>query len=85
MPAIRASRMVVGRVALLIGLGIVLGAALSIWASRFVEKLLFGLKPGDPLTLVGAAAVLAAIGAVAAWLPALRATQIAPAEILREQ
>jgi putative ABC transport system permease protein len=78
-------RMVVGRVALLVGLGIVLGAAVSTWASQFVEKLLFGLKPRDPLTLVGAAAVLAAIGAVAGWLPAHRATRIEPAEVLREE
>ncbi len=78
-------RMVVGRVALLVGLGIALGAAISIWVSQFVEKLLFGLKPRDPLTLVGAAAILAAIGAAAGWLPAHRATRIAPAEILREE
>ncbi len=78
-------RMVVGRVALLVGLGIAFGAAVSIWASQFVEKLLFGLKARDPLTLVGGAAVLAAIGAVAGWLPAHRATRIEPAEILREE
>ncbi len=78
-------RQVVGRVALLVVLGIALGAAVSVWASQFVEKLLFGMKPHDPSTLVGAAAVMAAIGALAGWLPAYRATRIEPAEVLREE
>jgi ABC-type antimicrobial peptide transport system permease subunit len=78
-------RMVVGRVAVLVGLGIVIGTAVSLWAAQFVDKLLFGLKPRDPLTLSIAAAVLAAIGAVAGWLPARRATRIEPAEILHEE
>ena len=49
-------RLVVGRVALLVGVGIAIGAALSIWISRFVGSLLFGLSPRDPLTLAVAAA-----------------------------
>ncbi len=43
------------------------------------------LAPRDPLTFVGAAAVLTVIGAVAGWLPAHRATRIEHAEILREE
>ena len=78
-------RQVVGRVALLVVLGIALGAAVSLWASQFAEQLLFGMKPRDPLTLVGAAAVMAAIGALAGWLPAYRTTRIEPAEVLREE
>jgi putative ABC transport system permease protein len=77
-------RLVLGRVAILIGIGVVIGAGASLWASTFVAALLYGLEPRDPLTLVTSAAVLAAVGAFAGWLPAYRASRIDPAEVLRE-
>jgi putative ABC transport system permease protein len=77
-------RMVVVRVAALVGLGAVLGTIASLWAARFVDKLLFGLRPNDPITLVAASLVLAAIGVIAGWLPARRAARIQPADVLRE-
>ncbi len=77
-------RLVLSRAALLVGLGVVIGAGLSLWASTFVASLLYGLTPRDPITLVGAAATLAAVGAFAAWLPARRAARIDPIEVLRE-
>jgi predicted permease len=79
------ARLVLGRVALLLTLGIALGAALSLWASRFVATLLYGLEPRDPMTFAGAALVLLAIGALAAWLPARRAMRIDPARALRQE
>jgi ABC-type antimicrobial peptide transport system permease subunit len=79
-----AVRLVLQRTALLVGSGVVLGAALSLWAVRFATPLLFGLQPRDPATLGGAAVVLAAIGAFAGWLPARRAARIDPARVLRE-
>lgn len=72
------------RVAVLVGLGIAAGAALSLWTSRFVGSLLFGLAPRDPATLAAAAIVLVLVGAAAAWLPARRAARIDPARVLRE-
>jgi predicted permease len=77
-------RNVLGRVGVLVAAGIVVGAAASLWAARFVETLLFGLEPRDPATLAGAAAVLAAVAAVAGWLPARRAARVDPAQVLRE-
>ncbi|HEV3485572.1 MAG TPA: FtsX-like permease family protein, partial [Vicinamibacterales bacterium] len=77
-------RMVLGRVALLVGLGIAVGAGISIWASKFVETLLYGLKPRDAGTLIAATLVLATIGAIAGWLPARRAARIDPARVLRD-
>lgn len=76
--------LVLRRLALLVGAGILLGAAISLWTTQFVGSLLYGLEPRDPATLLGAALVLAAIGALAGWLPAHRATQIDPAQVLRE-
>jgi len=77
-------RFVVQRAAVLVTIGVVLGAGLSIWAARFAAPLVFGVQPRDPTTLAGAAAVLAAIGAFAGWVPARRASRIDPAQVLRE-
>ena len=77
-------RLVLTRVTGLVAIGIAVGAAVSLWASTFVSSLLYGLEPRDPVTIVGAAIVLACIGAAAGWLPAYRASRIDPAVILRE-
>jgi predicted permease len=77
-------RLVLRRVALLVAAGIVVGAGISLWAAKFVGTLLFGLEARDPLTLIGASAVLACVGALAGWLPARRAARIDPAEVLRQ-
>jgi predicted permease len=77
-------RLVFERVGLLIAGGLALGVAGSLWAVRFVEALLFQLEPRDPVTFAGAAAVLVAVGVLAAWLPAHRAARLDPATVLRE-
>ena len=77
-------RLVVRRVALLVSLGVAIGAGLSFYAAKFVSALVFGLEPRDPFTFIGAAVVLAAVGGLAAWLPAQRASRIDPIEVLRE-
>src|SRR5206468_6927425 len=77
-------RLVLGRVAILVAAGVVIGAIASVWAAHFVEALLYGMQPRDPLTFAGAAAALAVVGAVAGWLPARRASRIDPAAVLRE-
>ena len=52
--------------------------------STFVESLLYGLEPRDPLTLAGAIATLSVIGLLAGWLPAHRAARIDPMDVLRD-
>jgi ABC-type antimicrobial peptide transport system permease subunit len=79
-----AVRLVLGRAGMLVGFGVIAGSALSLWASKFVSELLFGLQPRDPGTLVMASLTLAVIGALAAWVPARRAARIDPAKVLRE-
>ena len=77
-------RLVLSRVTMLVSAGVLLGAGVSLWASKFAASLLYGVEARDPLTLVGAAAILAAVGALAGWLPAWRASRIDPAAVLRE-
>ena len=77
-------RLVLSRVTMLVAIGVLVGAAVSVWAAKFVATLLYGLEPRDPVTLVGAAFVLGTVGAVAGWLPAYRASRIDPAEVLRD-
>ena len=77
-------RLILRRVALLVGLGIAAGALVSLWASKYVGSMLYGLDARDPSTFAGAAITLALVGALAAWLPARRASQIDPCEVLRE-
>jgi putative ABC transport system permease protein len=77
-------RLVLARVALLVGAGVVAGTAASLWLSRFVAPLLYDLHPRDPVTLMAAALTLAAVGVLAAWLPARRASRIDPAQLLRD-
>jgi putative ABC transport system permease protein len=77
-------QLVLRRTALLIAVGIALGVAGALWAVGFVDTLLFELEARDPATFLGAAAVLAAVGLVSAWVPARRAAGVAPARLLRE-
>ena len=77
-------RMVLQRVGLLVAIGVAAGVGVSLWASKFVTTLLYGLQPRDPSTLAIATLVIAAIGAMAGWIPALRASRIDPARVLRD-
>ena len=76
-------RLVLSRVSILVGSGVLIGAGASIWASQLVGPLLYGVQTRDPVTLAGAAGILAAVGGLAGWLPAWRASRIDPAEVLR--
>jgi ABC-type lipoprotein release transport system permease subunit len=50
---------------------------------QFLRASLYGVTPADPITLVGATAVLSATALLAAWLPARRASRIDPTVALR--
>jgi putative ABC transport system permease protein len=65
----------------LIGTGIGVGA--SIGLTRFLQTMLFGVKPTDPLTLVAVSLVLLVVAWIACYIPARRATKIDPMAALR--
>ena len=77
------ARMVVGRGTRLIAFGIVLGTVGALLTTRLMQKLLFGVTPNDGLTFLATAAVLAAVGLTAAYVPARRATHVDPVGVLR--
>jgi predicted permease len=67
----------------LVAIGIVLGLAAVVWAGRFVQAEVYGVSPGDPLTIGGALALIAIVTAVAGGLPARRASNVNPIDALR--
>jgi predicted lysophospholipase L1 biosynthesis ABC-type transport system permease subunit len=77
-------RLVFRRVGVFIVAGLALGLAGSLWAARLIAPLLFQVEARDPTTFAGTAAVLVAIGVLAAWVPARRAARLDPATVLRE-
>jgi putative ABC transport system permease protein len=81
----RVLRLVVGRALTLTGIAIVLGAAGAAGLARLMGTLLFGVRPADPLTFLAAAAVLAAVGGLAAYVPARRAARIDPVRALADE
>ena len=67
----------------LIGMGVGLVAAFAV--ARAAEALLFGLSGRDPLAFGAAFIVLSTVVLAASWVPAWRASRIAPTEALRYQ
>ena len=78
-------RMVVGQAMVLTIAGIAFGAAGAFALTRLMTKLLFNVKPGDPLTFVAVAALLGGVAALASYLPGRRATRVDPVVALRAE
>jgi hypothetical protein len=66
-------------------LGIAIGLGASILLAPMLEAMLFQIQPADPLTLAAVSLLLLATAALAAWLPAWRASRINPVEALRTE
>jgi putative ABC transport system permease protein len=81
----RVQRMVLMEGGVLLALGLVLGVSGALVASRLIQGLLFGVAPQDPVTLIGVALLMAAVGIGACWIPALRAAKVDPAIAMRGQ
>jgi len=64
--------------------GLVLGIGLSFAASQAITKLLYGLSPTDPLTIVLSVLLLALVALPASLIPAMRAARLDPMQALRE-
>jgi predicted permease len=65
--------------------GVIIGLGAAIAMGRLIASMLYGLKPYDPLTLAGAALLLAFVALAASWIPAHRAARIDPIQALRHE
>jgi predicted permease len=76
-------RLVMGEGMRLAGVGIGVGAVAALLLTRLLRALLYGVGASDPATFVAVAGLLAAVAWAACYVPARRATRIAPMEALR--
>jgi ABC-type antimicrobial peptide transport system permease subunit len=67
----------------LIAIGLVLGLAGALATTRFLASLLFGVRATDASSFLGVSALLIAVGLLASYLPARRATKVDPMVALR--
>jgi putative ABC transport system permease protein len=78
-------RLLVGESLMRVAIGVVLGLAIALVASRALVSMLYGVQRWDPLTFAGTALLLGFVALVATWLPARRATRVDPVEALRTE
>jgi predicted permease len=78
-------RMVLGDALRLVAGGAVVGLPLAIAATRLLRSQLFEVAPFDPLSIAVALGVLLLVALLAGWLPARRATRVAPLAALRTE
>jgi putative ABC transport system permease protein len=78
-------RMIMREALTLVAAGLLVGGLAAFGASHWAKTLLFGLKPGDPASMVMAAAALTIVAALASYVPAWRASRLEPTEALREE
>ena len=79
----RVQRMILREGGVLLAIGLALGVGGAFYGAGVIRGLLFGVEPHDPETLIGVAAMMAAIGLVACWIPARRAARVDPAIAMR--
>jgi predicted permease len=84
LPPTRVVSHVLGRGLRLIGLGSAIGIATAVVLTRLVASLLYGVTATDPQALAAAVLVLVVAGALAALIPARRASRTDPARVLRQ-
>ena len=77
-------RLVVRDASVLVGAGVALGLAIAAFVTRpLATFLVAGLGTTDPLSFAATAAAFALVAALAAWVPARRATRVSPALAMR--
>jgi ABC-type antimicrobial peptide transport system permease subunit len=79
----RVIAMVAAGGARVVGLGTVAGLAGAFLLTGLLKSMLFGVQPHDAVTFVAVPCVLGVVAMLAAYLPARRASQVAPADALR--
>ena len=66
-------------------IGAVVGAVGAVYATKLMRGLLFGVEPGDPMTIAASVVALCTIAIIACAAPARRATRVDPVELVRAE
>ena len=82
---VRVARMVLSETLLLVVGGLAVGLPGAIFASHLIASQLFGIKPWDPITFLGACMLMAVVAITASYIPARRAASIDPMQALRTE
>lgn len=75
--------MVMRETLVLVIAGLALGVPTALLSARLIQTQLFGMSPTDPVTLIGASAVLTFVALLAGYIPARRASRVDPLTALR--
>ncbi|HET7698660.1 MAG TPA: ABC transporter permease [Vicinamibacterales bacterium] len=78
-------RLVLARALRIVLAGVIVGLAGAAGVTRVLQRFLFGVTPTDPVAFTLVTLLLVAVGLMAAWLPARRATRIDPSVALRAE
>jgi predicted permease len=78
-------RLVLTRALRIVVAGVIAGLAGAVGVTRVLQRFLFGITPTDPIAFTIVTLLLIAVGLIAAWLPARRATRIDPCAALRAE
>jgi predicted permease len=81
----RVQRLVVWHGARLALSGLAVGVPAAVAATRLLAGLLYGVRPWDPATFAGVAALLAAVSVVSSWLPSRRVARVDPIIAMRAE
>jgi predicted permease len=76
-------RMVAGQGVALVLVGITIGIAAALGATRYLQSMLYGVRPNDPVTFISTALILIIVGVAACYIPARRAASVDPMVALR--
>ena len=75
--------MIIGQGIKLVLIGVPIGLVGALGLTRFLSDMLYGVKPGDPLTLVAVSVLLMAVALLACYIPARQAAKVDPMVALR--